>query len=243
MIRTAWVALVAIVLTGFYALVALLATPAPSWRSCRCGRWARNWAGLILRAAGVELTTTGIEGVDPERSQIVVSNHQSWFDVMALFAAFPASLRFVAKEEVRSVPVFGQVIRWCGHVTIDRRNRHSAIESLQRIAGQLRAQPLHVVLFAEGTRSPTGELQPFKKGAFLLALETQTPILPVAVAGSRAVMAKHSYAIRSGAIEVRVGEPIEVGGLTVADRNELRDRTRLAVARLLEAEPLPATGS
>ena len=237
MLRTGWVALVAIVLTAYYALIALLSFSVPSWRSCRCGHWARSWAATILRAAGVTVTCSGLDRVDGHHSQIVVSNHQSWFDVLALFAAFPASLRFVAKEELRSVPVFGTVIRQCGHIMIDRRNRRSAIESLSRAARRLSERTLHVVLFPEGTRSPTGELQPFKKGAFVLAIKTQTPVLPVAVAGSRAIMAKHSYAIRSGKIDVRVGEPIDVHGLTLADRSALRDRARRAVARLLVELP------
>ena len=240
MIRTGWVALVAILLTAFYALVALLSSPVPGWRACRCGRWARDWATIILRAAGVTVTATGLERVAAGRSQIVVCNHQSWFDVLALFAAFPPTVSFVAKEELRSIPVFGQALQWCGHIFIDRRNRGSAIQSLRRVARQLREQARHVVVFAEGTRSVSGELQPFKKGAFILAVETQVPVLPVAVAGSLAVMAKHSYTIRAGAIEVRVGEPIAVEGLTVADRGALRDRSRNAVGRLLDGGPASA---
>lgn len=245
MLRTGWVALAAIAMTGYYAVIIVLSSLVPSWRRRRCGHWAQNWSAVILRAAGVTVTSTGLDRVDPRRSQIVVSNHQSWFDVLALFATLPTSLRFVAKEELRSVPVFGKAILRCGHISIDRRNRRSAIESLQRAARQLRERTLHVVLFAEGTRSPTGELQPFKKGAFVLALQARTPVLPVAVVGSRAVMRKHSYAIRPGAIEVRVGEHIEVEGLAMAERSALRDRTRAAVADLL-AGPSPvasATGT
>lgn len=238
MVRTSWVALTAIAATGYYAAVILLSSVAPSRRHRRCGHWARGWSAVLLRAAGVTVTSTGLERVDRRRSQIVVSNHQSWFDVLALFATFPTSLRFVAKEELRAVPVFGKAILRCGHIAIDRRNRRRAIESLRRAARRLRERTLHVVMFAEGTRSPTGELQPFKKGAFVLALETRTPVLPVAVVGSRAVMPKHGYAIRPGVIEVRVGEPMEVGGLTRSDRNALRDRARQAVADLM-SEPSP----
>lgn len=242
MLRTGWVALAAIATTGYYAAVILLTSVVPAWRQRRCGYWAQGWSAVILRAAGVTVASNGLDRVDPRRSQIVVCNHQSWFDVLALFAAFPTSLRFVAKEELRSVPVFGKAILRCGHIAIDRRNRRSAIESLQRAARRLRERTLHVVMFAEGTRSPTGELQPFKKGAFVLALETRTPVLPVAVVGSRAVMPKHSYAIRSGEIEVRVGEPIEVGDLTMSDRNALRDRARQAVADLMSG-PSPGQAS
>ena len=233
MLRTGWVALTAIVVTGGYALIILLSSLMPFWCRRRCGHWAKGWTAVILRAAGVTVTWTGLERVDPRRSQIVVSNHQSWFDILALFAALPRSLRFVAKEELRSVPVFGKAILRCGHIAIDRRNRRSAVESLHRAGRKLRERTLHVVLFAEGTRSPTGELQPFKKGAFVLALKTRAPVLPVAVVGSRAVMAKGSYLIRSGPVEVRVGEPIEVDGLTMADRNALRDRAHRAVAELM----------
>ena len=244
MFRTGWVALAAIAMTGYYAVVILLSSLVPAWRRRRCGHWAQVWSAVLLRAAGVTVTSAGLDRVDPRRSQIVVCNHQSWFDVLALFATFPTSLRFVAKEELSSVPVFGKAFLRCGHMSIDRGNRHRAIESLQRAARHLRERTLHVVMFAEGTRSPTGALQPFKKGAFVLALETRTPVLPVAVVGSRAVMPKHSYAIRSGAIEVRVGEAIEVDDLTMSDRNALRDRARRAVAGLMaESPPERANGT
>ncbi len=228
-------ALAAVGVTGWYAAVILFSSLAPRWRRRRCGRWARGWTAFILRAAGVKVAATGLERIDPERSQIVVSNHQSWFDVLALFATFPTSLRFVAKRELSSIPVFGKAFERCGHISIDRRDRRSAIASLERAAARLRERTLHVVVFAEGTRSPTGKLQPFKKGAFVLALETRAPVLPVAVTGSRAVMAKHSYAIRPGPIEVRVGEPVEMDDLAVGDRNALRDRTRRAIAELMAA--------
>lgn len=244
MLRTCWVALAAIAMTGYYAAIILLSSLVPAWRHQRCGHWAQGWSAVLLRAAGVTVTSAGLGRVDPRRSQIVVSNHQSWFDVLALFTTFPTSLRFVAKEELASVPVFGKAFLRCGHLSIDRRNRHRAIESLHRAARRLREHTLHVVMFAEGTRSPTGALQPFKKGAFVLALETRTPVLPVAVVGSRTVMPKHSYAIRSGAIEVRVGEAIEVDDLTMSDRNELRDRARRAVADLMgESPPEHANGT
>ena len=237
MLRTGWVALVAIVVTGYYAVAILVTSLGPASRRRRCGRWARVWSGAILRAAGVTVASTGLARVDPRRSQIVVSNHQSWFDVLALFAALPTSVRFVAKEELTAVPVFGKSFLRCGHLSIDRGNRRKAVESLKRAARRLRERTLHVVMFAEGTRSATGELGPFKKGAFVLALQSRTPVLPVAVVGSRAVMAKHSYAIRAGTIEVRVGETIEVDGLAMADRNALRDRARAAVADLMDATP------
>lgn len=239
MLRTGWVALAAAAMTAYYAAIIVLSSLVPSWRHRRCGHWGKRWSAAILGAAGVTVTSVGLERVDPRRSQIVVSNHQSWFDVLALFATFPTSLRFVAKKELGSVPVFGKAILRCGHISIDRRNRHRAIESLHQAARHLRARTLHVVMFAEGTRSPTGELQPFKKGAFALALQTGTPVLPVAVVGSRAIMAKHSYSIRSGAIEVRVGEPIEVDDLTIPDRNALRDRARQAVADLMAGSSPP----
>ncbi len=236
MLRTGWVALAAVTVTAYYAALIVLSAPVPSWRHRSCGQWARGWSAVLLRAAGVTVDATGLDRIDPRRSQIVVANHQSWFDILALFATFPASLRFVAKEELRSVPVFGKAIQRCGHIVIDRRNRRRAVESLRRTARRLRERTLHVVLFAEGTRSSTGELRPFKKGAFVLALETRTPVLPVAVVGSRAVMPKHAYSIRPGVIEVRVGEPIDVDGLTLSERDALRDRARRAVADLM-ADP------
>lgn len=241
--RTLWVGVVAAVVTPFYgSVIALYAFLMPRRIECRCERWSRAWAGAIVRAAGIELKVVGMDRLKADRPHIIVSNHQSWFDVLSLMGALPRGTRFVAKKELRKIPWFGRAWQACGHISIDRRDRGAAVESLRTAGRLIRERSSNIVMFAEGTRSGTGELQPFKKGAFVLAIEGGVPVLPIAVKGSRDVMPKGSFKIRAGSIEIRVGEAIDVTGMTLSDRDDLRDRTWRAVATLRE-EALDRLGS
>ena len=204
--------------------------------SCLCERLPRVWAGWFLRRAGVKVEVEGEERVDWSQPLVIVANHQSWFDVFALAAHLPVLGRFVAKEELARIPVFGPAWQACGHVAIDRSNREQATESLDRAGRHIRDGRLAVILFAEGTRSPDGRLQPFKKGAFVLAIKTGVPVVPVGISGSRQVMPKGSFRIRPGEIRIRIGEPISVEGLRHQDRDRFRVRCRDAVVDLMEDE-------
>lgn len=200
----------------------------------------RRWARLLLRAAGVQVIMENLDVIDPERPQILVANHTSWFDVLALTAFFPGPYRFVAKEELASIPVFGPAWQACGHIAIDRQDRRRAIASLGVARRRLEEDRPTVIMFPEGTRSATGELRPFKKGAFVLAIETGVEVVPAGIVGSREVMKKGSLAIRPGTIRIRFGTPISVAGRTVSDRNQLTTESRDAVASLLSA-PRPTS--
>ena len=194
-----------------------------------CGR---TWSGWILWASGCPVEAEGTEHIAPDTPQILVGNHQSWMDVPAVATNIPKSYHFVAKKELEGVFIFGRAWKAAGHISIDRSDRESAVESLDRAGEQLRREGSAVVIFAEGTRAPTDALQPFKKGAFMLALHTGVPIVPFAVAGSRRVMPKDSWRVRKGPIIVRFGEPIPTADLSTADRETLIERVRDEVRRL-----------
>lgn len=194
----------------------------------------REWSQTLLHAADTRVVLENAEVIDPDRPQILVSNHVSWFDVLAIAGWIPGKFRFVAKKELEKVPFFGPAWLASGHISIDRHDRASAIESLRVARRRLEEDRPTVILFAEGTRSPTGELRPFKKGAFVLAIQTGVEVVPAAVLGSREVMAKGSWKIHRGrTVTVRFGEPISVEGLGLDDRNALTERAHAAVAELL----------
>lgn len=250
MIRTIATFVVGIVLTAVLGMQMILATRFGFKRvRCICDRNPRLWAQKILRTARVTVRVTGAERIDPDAPQILVSNHESWFDVFALVAHIPGRYRFVAKKELERIPIFGKAFTGCGNVTVDRGDRGSAIESLDRAARQINADDSTIVMFPEGTRSPDGRLQRFKKGAFVLAIQARVPIVPVAVVGSRQIMPKGAWSVHPGEIEIRIGEPIPVEDLGHGDRDALLERSYRAVAHLrggtgaVRLEPAPGGAS
>ena len=194
------------------------------WRRnlhCACDAAARNWAKWILWATGVKVRFQGLENLSLDSPQIVVGNHQSWYDVFSLAAELPVRYRFVAKKELGSIPIFGKAWKQCGHVSVDRGNREAAIEAMDQAWREVREEKLTMVLFPEGTRSPDGRLKAFKKGAFVLAVQGQVPLVPVAILGSRQIMGKGDLGMKSGEILVKIGDPIQTEGATIRDRNRL----------------------
>lgn len=238
MIRTVWTALHALVATLVVGSAVIIA----GLLRIRAGRFydgaARAWSAWIMGASGLPLRVEGREHIPPDRPEIFVANHQSWFDVLALAIAVPKRARFVAKKELARVPIFGAAWKAAGHVSIDRENRASAIESLDRAGRLLRQDNSSVMIFAEGTRSPDGRLQPFKKGAFMLALHARVDIIPAAVLGSNEALPKGAWRIRKRPVVVRFGEPIAIGPYDETNREQLMALAYERVAALL-ARPAP----
>jgi 1-acyl-sn-glycerol-3-phosphate acyltransferase len=233
MVRTLWTLLVASVSTVYHAARILIPAALRSRNFPRIAReQPRNWARSLLWAAGVKVELEGLEHLPPGQPAVIVANHESWFDVFALVVHLPVDTRFVGKIELTRIPFFGPSWLACGHIAIDRSDRVKAIESLRAAGETLRREGAVVVMFPEGTRSPDGRLLPFKKGAFVLALQTGVPVVPVGVSGSRDIMPKGSWRIRSGTIVVRVGPPIPSEGRGEGARDALLEQARTEVERL-----------
>ena len=242
MIRLLWVTLIGAIATVWVGGRILTAAYTKSRRlKCVCEKAPRDWARMILWAAGVDVVLEGTEHLDPEAAQVLVANHVSWFDPLAMVAFLPGSNRFVAKKELKTVPIFGRSVAACGHIFIDRQDRASAIDALAGVREQMDRDRPTVVMFPEGTRSRDGELQPFKKGAFVLAIQTGADVIPAAIEGSRHVMRKGSWRIRRGPVRIRIGEPIPVRGYTLARRAELTDEARRALLGLQAERRSPST--
>lgn len=192
----------------------------------------RRWARGILRAGRVRVEVSGMEHLPRDRSVLLVANHESWFDVLALVACLPVEYRFVGKVELTRIPFFGPAWLSAGHIAIDRTDRQRAIQSLESAGEVLHRGRVVVVMFPEGTRTADGELLPFKKGAFVLAAQTKVPLVPAGIGGSRAVMPKGSFLIRPGTVRVRVGEPIATEATGADARDRLLAQAREAVEEL-----------
>ena len=231
--RTLWVYLVASVSTVYHAARILITAAFRSSSFPSIAReQPRNWARSLLWAAGVEVELEGLEHLPPGEPAILVSTHESWFDVFALVVHLPVDYRFVGKIELTRIPFFGRSWLATGHIAIDRSDRQKAIESLREAGQSLRRDGAVVVMFPEGTRSEDGRLLPFKKGAFVLALQTGVPVVPVGVSGSREIMPKGSWRIRPGTIRLRIGPPIPSAGLGEGARDALLNEARSEVDRL-----------
>lgn len=231
--RTIWTTLVALVSTVYTAVKILGAAAVGAKDFPRIAQEApRRWADSLLRAAGVSVEVEGLENLPPGQPAILVANHESWFDVFAMVAHLPINYRFVGKIELTRIPFFGPAWLACGHIAIDRSDRGKAIESLRRAGEALRRDAAVVVMFPEGTRSTDGTLLPFKKGAFVLALQTGVPVVPVGVRGSRDIMPKGSWRIRPGTIHISIGPPIAVQGRGEEYRDVLMTESRREVERL-----------
>lgn len=186
---------------------------------------SRVWAWVMLKAGGVHTRIRGKERIERGRSYVVITNHQSLYDIPTLVTALGIQFRWIIKKEVLKVPLFGYALYASRNIFIDRSNRESAIESIHRGMARL-PRGTSVLFFAEGTRSPDGKIHDFRKGGFVTAIEGKLPILPVTVNGSRKVLAKKSIVFQPGSIEVVVGDPIETAGYTGEGLGELMRRTR-----------------
>ena len=191
-----------------------------------------DWSRDILKAAGTPVLAEGLERIPRDRPVIYVSNHSSMFDIWALSATLPGSVRFLAKQELFKIPLLGPAMRAAGHIPIDRAARKKAFEAYDAVGKMIRAGFSSPVVFPEGTRSRTGELLPFKNAPFGLAIAAQVPIVPVYVHHTFEILPKGAWRLRPRPIRLLVGEPIETKGLQAADRERLRDQARAAMVAL-----------
>lgn len=188
----------------------------------------------FLRIAGTRLEVHGAERLEPGRAYVVVCNHESGWDPFCLVVGLPRLvIRFVAKQELVRIPIFGSALLRTGNVKVVRSDTSGDVQRLREVM-ERRDPSVSILFFAEGTRSMDGTLGPFKTGAFVTAIVYGLPVLPVALAGTYAVWPKRTARLRSGPVVLEVGTPIETAGIGIEDRGRLRDEARVAVAALRE---------
>jgi 1-acyl-sn-glycerol-3-phosphate acyltransferase len=197
--------------------------------------YARLWARVGLLLAGVRLTVEGHEHLPPG-AVVYMPNHQSNFDILALYAGLPVQFRWLAKEELFRIPLFGFAMRRTGYIPVDRSDHKKAIRSMAEAARRI-SEGASVIVFPEGTRSPDGALLPFKKGGFVLAIDAAAPIVPVAIRGSHEVMPKYTRWIRGGHIRVTIFPAVPTAGTTPSGRNALMEAVRRPIAGAMGEKP------
>ena len=193
--------------------------------------WGTNdWSRQILRAAGTPVRVEGMERI-PDGPVVYASNHSSMFDIWALAATLPGSVRMLAKQELANIPLLGRAMVTAGHVMIDRPHPRRALAAYERAAEVIRSG-VSALVFPEGTRSRTGQLLPFKNAPFGLAIAAQVPVVPLYVRNTFEIMPKGRFFLRPRPIRIVIGDPIATAGMTLERRQELRDRVHAAIVAL-----------
>jgi 1-acyl-sn-glycerol-3-phosphate acyltransferase len=194
----------------------------------------RIWARLLLWTCGVKTEIRGRENLPPEGSFIIMSTHNSHFDIPVLIKEVPRQFRIVAKKVLFKIPIFGWIMSAAGYVSVDRGNKRQAFSSLDKAAGSVTAG-MPLLIFPEGTRSSDGSLGPFKKGGFVLATKAKVPIIPVVVEGTFFVLPKTTWRVRPGPVKVTFCPPIDTLEYSYENKEELMEMVRQGMSRYADS--------
>jgi 1-acyl-sn-glycerol-3-phosphate acyltransferase len=231
MLRTFWTAAVVVVVTIPCAMlvfvIAMLSSASPGIDSV-----IRFWARAIVWAAGIKLRSEGVEKIDRAKRYILIANHHSYLDIPCIFAAIPQPIRFMAKKSLFSIPLFGWAIGRAGFIPIDRKNRRTAVKSFDLAVNRIRRGNT-IVIFPEEGRSRELAMRPFQRGAFLLAIRSELPILPLAIDGTYEVLRVGAKRVTPGVVTIRVGTEIATSGVSVRAKDSLSEQARGQIERLL----------
>ena len=169
---------------------------------------SKYFSGGVLWLSGIKLQITGLNNFSPNQTYVFVSNHASQFDIVALQKSIPNRMAMIFKKELAKIPIFGWQLYLGPYVMIDRKNMESAMKSIEEAKIKMEKKNISIVVFAEGTRSKTGEVQQFKRGAFRLATKVGYPIVPVSIIGSNKIMPKGTFKLRRGTIQIHFDKPL-----------------------------------
>jgi 1-acyl-sn-glycerol-3-phosphate acyltransferase len=218
------------VYTAIFTILSLIIIPI-NYKGKIFYSFTKPWAMGILFIIGVRIKVTGKENIKKGQNYIFVSNHSSMVDIPVVMRGIPIDSRLVAKRELSKIPFFGFVLKYCGYIVIDRERSIQAMRSIEEAVKKIK-DGISVTLFAEGTRSKDGSIQPFKRGAFLLASKSGIPIIPVTIKGSSNILPKKKLRIQSGKIELIFGEPVTTSHImNKQDELSLMDNVRNMIVK------------
>jgi len=219
-----------------WTLIAIfIALPLSLVSADRIHSFAIFWGRICLKLAGLKLQVEGTENISTHGPAIYVSNHQSNFDIPIFYAGLPIQFRWLAKQELFRVPLFGLAMKRCGYIAIDRSDRRKAMHSLNEAAHKIKSGT-SVIIFPEGTRTDDGQVQPFKKGALVIAAKAQVPIIPVAITGSYQVQPKGTWLVGRAALKLTFFQPVATENLRVSDVEQLTENIHTQIAGAVKGE-------
>jgi 1-acyl-sn-glycerol-3-phosphate acyltransferase len=203
-------------------------------------RVARAWARSILWFAGVRVKVEGLEKIDLAGRHVFCSNHLSYMDTPVVLGHIPTQFRFLAKKGLFDIPFMGTHLKQAGHIPVPLDDPRAAVRTLSLAAKGIQEHHTSMLIFPEGGRSDDGQLQPFKDGGAYIAIKAQVPLVPVALIGTREVLAMHSATFHPWRrVILRIGEPIPTDGLTLRNRQELTEVVRARIVDMLAKPSVP----
>ena len=236
---------ICVVWLGFWATVATVILGIPvmvAGMLSRTGNLAfsisKIWAYTMIAASFVRTEIKNKNKILKGTPYIIISNHQSHYDIITLVTTLGIQFRWIIKKEILKLPIFGYALYASRNIFIDRSNTTSAIESINKGFDRL-PNGVSVMVFAEGTRSPDGQIHEFKKGGFITAVRLKIPILPVTINGSRRVMRKGSFTLKPGKIQILIGDPIDTSSYTTDTVQDLINKTRQTIITNFDPEYIP----
>ena len=191
---------------------------------------------MLIKASGVQLEIIGEHNIKDNRNYIFAPNHSSFMDFPVLFVAINKYLVFVAKKELKKIPIFKSILNVSGFIFVDRDNTSDAIDSLNELKSDIKNTPRSVVVFPEGTRSSSNQLQSFKKGAAVLSINTGLPIIPVYIMGSFDWWDTKNFRKNSNKIVVNFGKPIITENKQYEDRENITNSIKKEIIKLQNNE-------
>jgi len=194
---------------------------------------ARLWARSLVKVAGVRVKVEGLDKIDPKAAYVFAANHLSYMDTPVVLANVPVQFRFMAKKGLFQIPFLGTHLIQAGHIPVPLEDPRAAVRTLSLAAQTIRDLGISVWIFPEGGRSIDGVLQEFKEGAAYIAIKAGVPVVPMALVGTRRILAMGSMTFNAGPVTVRIGEPIPTKGLTLRDRGELTATLRERIVEML----------
>ena len=222
-----------------YIIMAVLLVPV--LLICYLGKWAEpliaigKWCISIGRKIlGVQVDVSGLERIGRKRAYVFMANHLSLIDGPLLFWLIPQSIRVILKKEVFRIPIIGQGMRHVGFVPVDRRRLKGGKKSIERASQLIKEKGFSFLIFPEGTRSRDGEIQPFRRGGFFLALSSQAPIVPISIQGTYELMPRGRFFVKKGRVKVDFHFPLPVNDYNLKTMPQLIEKVQNTIKNRLK---------
>ncbi|MDH4128472.1 MAG: 1-acyl-sn-glycerol-3-phosphate acyltransferase, partial [Spirochaetota bacterium] len=224
MLITGFKLIIIIIITLFWSTLAVITGPLnfilPAYHVI-----STSWAKWLICVSGVKINIVGLENISLDKNYVFVSNHSSLFDIPVLLSSIKNEIKMIAKKELAYIPIWGWSLVAGGYILIDRKNPKNAFKAMKKAEKKLK-KGTSILVFPEGTRSDNGSVQEFKKGAFMLAIQTHLDMIPISIINSHKVMPKKSFKLSPVTVHLIIDKPISMGEIKSLGKDDFINKVR-----------------